>query len=118
MRVKKCPGRPMLQRSLIIQPLGILAVFLLQELQVLLPFNPQGLGPVRWDTALNTAVSFTTNTNWQSYSGEQTMSYLTQMLGLTVQNFLSAAVGIAAAMAVIRGFTRKNTMRSETSGSI
>jgi potassium-transporting ATPase potassium-binding subunit len=58
---------------------------------------------------LNTAVSFTTNTNWQSYSGEQTMSYLTQMLGLTVQNFLSAAVGIAAAMAVIRGFTRKNT---------
>ena len=75
----------------------------------MLPLNPQALGPVRWDTALNTAVSFTTNTNWQSYSGEQTMSYLTQMLGLTVQNFLSAAVGIAAAMAVIRGFIRKNT---------
>ncbi len=93
---------------LIINLLGILAVFLLQELQGFLPFNPQGLGPVRWDTALNTAVSFTTNTNWQSYSGEQTMSYLTQMLGLTVQNFLSAAVGLAAAMAVIRGFTRKN----------
>lgn len=94
---------------LVFNSLGIIAVFLLQELQVLLPLNPQGLGPVRWDTALNTAVSFTTNTNWQSYSGEQTMSYLTQMLGLTVQNFLSAAVGIAAAMAVIRGFIRKNT---------
>ena len=76
---------------------------------ILLPFNPQALGPVRWDTALNTAVSFATNTNWQSYSGEQTMSYLTQMLGLTVQNFLSAAIGIAVAMAVIRGFIRKNT---------
>jgi K+-transporting ATPase ATPase A chain len=94
---------------LIFNVFGLIAVFLLQEAQVLLPLNPQGLGPVRWDTALNTAVSFTTNTNWQSYSGEQTMSYLTQMLGLTVQNFLSAAVGIAAAMAVIRGFTRKNT---------
>ena len=94
---------------LVFNILGIAAVFLLQELQGLLPFNPEGLGAVRWDTALNTAVSFTTNTNWQSYSGEQTMSYLTQMLGLTVQNFLSAAVGLSAAMAVIRGFTRKNT---------
>ncbi len=89
--------------------LGLMAVFLLQELQGFLPFNPQGFGPVRWDTALNTAVSFTTNTNWQAYSGEQTMTYLTQMLGLTVQNFLSAATGIAAAMAVVRGFIRKNT---------
>lgn len=107
-------GREMSWRTyaialLIFNALGLIAVFLLQELQVLLPFNPQGMGPVRWDTALNTAVSFTTNTNWQSYSGEQTMSYLTQMLGLTVQNFLSAAVGIAAAIAVIRGFIRKNT---------
>ena len=93
---------------LIFNALGLAAVFLLQELQGFLPFNPQNLGAVRWDTALNTAVSFTTNTNWQSYSGEQTMSYLTQMLGLTVQNFLSAAVGLSAAMAVIRGFTRKN----------
>lgn len=93
---------------LIFNALGLIAVFLIQELQGFFPFNPQALGPVRWDTALNTAVSFTTNTNWQAYSGEQTMSYLTQMLGLTVQNFLSAAVGIAAAMAVIRGFTRKN----------
>jgi K+-transporting ATPase ATPase A chain len=93
---------------LIFNVLGLMAVFMLQELQGFLPLNPQGLGPVRWDTALNTAVSFTTNTNWQSYSGEQTLTYLTQMLGLTVQNFLSAAVGLAAAMAVIRGFTRKN----------
>jgi len=93
---------------LIFNALGMVVVFLLQELQVFLPLNPQTLGPVRWDTALNTAVSFTTNTNWQSYSGEQTMSYLTQMLGLTVQNFLSAAVGIASAIAVIRGFIRKN----------
>jgi K+-transporting ATPase ATPase A chain len=94
---------------LIFNALGLMAVFLLQELQGFLPLNPQGLGPVRWDTALNTAASFTTNTDWQSYSGEQTMSYMTQMLGLTVQNFLSAAVGIAASIAVIRGFIRKNT---------
>lgn len=94
---------------LIFNAIGLMAVFLLQEIQFLLPLNPQGLGPVRWDTALNTAVSFATNTNWQSYSGEQTMSYMTQMLGLTVQNFLSAGIGIAAAMAVIRAFIRKNT---------
>jgi K+-transporting ATPase ATPase A chain len=93
---------------LIFNALGLITVFLLSELQGFLPFNPQGLGSVRWDTALNTAVSFMTNTNWQSYSGEQTMSYMTQMLGLTVQNFLSAAAGIAAAMAIIRGFARKN----------
>jgi len=94
---------------LIFNALGLIAVYGLQEAQHLLPLNPQAMGPVRWDTALNTAVSFATNTNWQSYSGEQTMSYLTQMLGLTVQNFLSAAIGIAVAMAVIRGFIRKNT---------
>ena len=93
---------------LIFNALGLIAVCGLQEAQHLLPLNPQAMGPVRWDTALNTAVSFATNTNWQSYSGEQTMSYLTQMLGLTVQNFLSAAIGIAVAMAVIRGFIRKN----------
>jgi len=93
---------------LIFNAIGIAVLFLLQELQIFLPINPQSLGPVRWDTAINTAVSFTTNTNWQAYSGEQTMSYLTQMLGLTVQNFLSASVGIAAAVAFIRGFTRKN----------
>lgn len=87
--------------------IGIAALFLLQLLQGFLPLNPQGFGAVRWDTALNTAVSFVTNTNWQSYSGEQTMSYLTQMLGLAVQNFLSAAVGLASAIALIRAFSRK-----------
>ena len=87
---------------------GILALILIQEVQHLLPLNPQKFGPVHWDTALNTAVSFVTNTNWQSYSGETTMSYLTQMLGMTVQNFLSAATGIAAVFAFIRAFTRKN----------
>jgi K+-transporting ATPase ATPase A chain len=86
---------------------GIAALFLLQLIQGLLPFNPQKFGAVRWDTAFNTAISFVTNTNWQAYGGEQTMSYFTQMVGLTVQNFLSAAVGLASAFAFIRGFTRK-----------
>lgn len=90
---------------IILSVLGIIGLFALQELQHLLPFNPQGFGVVRWDTALNTAVSFVTNTNWQAYSGEGTMSYLTQMLGLTVQNFVSAAVGIAVAIAFLRAFT-------------
>ena len=89
--------------------IGIAVVLILQLVQGVLPFNPQKFGPVRWDTALNTAISFGTNTNWQAYSGEQTMSYLTQMLGLTVQNFLSAAIGIAAVVAVIRGFIRKTS---------
>jgi K+-transporting ATPase ATPase A chain len=89
--------------------IGILTVFVLQIVQGILPFNPQKFGSVRWDTALNTAISFGTNTNWQAYSGEQTMSYLTQMLGLTVQNFFSAAIGIAAVVAVIRGFIRKTS---------
>ncbi len=89
--------------------IGILTVFVLQIVQGILPLNPQKFGSVRWDTALNTAISFGTNTNWQSYSGEQTMSYLTQMLGLTVQNFFSAAIGIAAVIAVIRGFIRKTS---------
>jgi K+-transporting ATPase ATPase A chain len=102
------------QSLLIFNALGLIALFVLQEIQSLLPINPEILGPVRWDTALNTAVSFTTNTNWQSYSGEQTMSYLTQMMGMTVQNFLSAAVGLAAAIALIRGFARKT---SETIGN-
>jgi K+-transporting ATPase ATPase A chain len=87
--------------------IGIAILFILQLIQGMLPFNPQKLGGVRWDTALNAAVSFVTNTNWQSYSGEQTMSYFTQMAGLTVQNFLSAAVGLASVVALIRGFVRK-----------
>ena len=70
---------------------GVVFLVLLQRVQHLLPLNPQHLGPVPWGVAWNTAISFLTNTNWQSYSGETTMSNLTQMLGLTVQNFLSAA---------------------------
>lgn len=87
--------------------IGILVLFIIQLIQHFLPLNPQNLDSVRWDTALNTAISFVTNTNWQAYSGESTMSYLTQMLGMTVQNFLSAAVGLAVAVAFIRGFSRK-----------
>jgi K+-transporting ATPase ATPase A chain len=92
---------------IIFNAIGIVALFVLELVQGLLPFNPQRFGAVRWDTALNAAISFVTNTNWQAYGGEQTMSYLTQMVGLTVQNFLSAAVGLAAAIAFIRGFVRK-----------
>ncbi len=88
---------------------GLLALYGLQRLQSALPLNPQHLGAVDPYTAFNTAASFTTNTNWQSYSGETTMSYLTQMLGLTVQNFLSAAAGMAVLVAVIRGFVRHST---------
>jgi len=87
--------------------LGLLVVFGLQRIQHLLPFNPQGLGPVAPDLAFNTAASFATNTNWQSYGGETTLSYLTQMLGLTVQNFVSAASGMAVLVALIRGIVRR-----------
>lgn len=86
-----------------------LALFALMQLQHLLPLNPQGFGPVAPNVAMNTAVSFVTNTNWQAYSGESTMSHLTQMAGLTVQNFLSAAAGIAVAVAFARGFARRGT---------
>lgn len=85
---------------------GIIALYALERLQSVLPLNPQHLGAVQPDLAFNTAISFSTNTNWQSYGGETTMSYLTQMLGLTVQNFLSAATGIAILMAMVRGFVR------------
>ena len=85
---------------------GVLFVYLLQRLQVWLPLNPQAFAAVTPDSSFNTAVSFVTNTNWQGYSGESTMSYLTQMLGLAVQNFVSAATGIAVAVALIRGFAR------------
>ncbi len=88
--------------------LGFLAVYLLQRLQGVLPLNPQGLGAVSPDSSFNTAVSFATNTNWQGYGGETTMSYLTQMLGLTVQNFVSAAAGMATLVAFIRGFARRS----------
>ena len=86
--------------------LGIIAVYALQRLQGMLPLNPAGMGPVSPDSALNTAISFVANTNWQGYGGESTMSYLTQMLALTVQNFVSAATGIAVLFALIRGLAR------------
>ncbi|WP_040668767.1 potassium-transporting ATPase subunit KdpA, partial [Nitrolancea hollandica] len=86
---------------------GVLLLYVLQRIQGFLPFNPQGFSGLAPDLAFNTAVSFFTNTNWQSYGGESTMSYLTQMAGLTVQNFVSAATGIAIALALIRGFARR-----------
>jgi K+-transporting ATPase ATPase A chain len=86
---------------------GVALLFVILKLQHVLPLNPQGFGSVETLLAFNTAVSFVTNTNWQNYGGEATMSQLSQMLGLTVQNFLSAATGIAVAFAVIRGFARK-----------
>ena len=86
--------------------IGLAFLFLLQLLQGVLPGNPQGLPGVKWDLSFNTAVSFVTNTNWQAYSGESTLSYLTQAVGLTVQNFVSAATGIAVLFAMIRGFIK------------
>ncbi|OHX14416.1 potassium-transporting ATPase subunit KdpA [Chromobacterium sphagni] len=91
--------------------LGALAVYALQRLQGMLPFNPQAMAAVSPDSSFNTAVSFITNTNWQGYGGETTMSYLTQMLGLTVQNFLSAATGAAVVIALIRGFIRHSSSK-------
>jgi len=88
---------------------GFLLLFVLQLLQGILPFNPQKMTAVKWDLALNTAISFMTNTNWQSYAGESTMSYFTQMAGLTVQNFISAATGIAVVVALIRGLSRHSS---------
>ncbi len=93
---------------------GLLAVYALQRLQGVLPLNPAGLGAVSPDSSFNTAVSFATNTNWQGYGGETTMSYLSQMLALTVQNFVSAATGMAVAVALIRGFARRS---AETIGN-
>jgi K+-transporting ATPase ATPase A chain len=91
---------------LLFNGLGVLAVYALQRLQMHLPLNPQGMAAVTPDSAFNTAISFVTNTNWQGYGGETTMSYLTQMLALTVQNFLSAATGIVVVIALVRGFAR------------
>jgi K+-transporting ATPase ATPase A chain len=86
---------------------GMIVLYAMERLQQILPFNPQGMGAVAPDLAFNTAASFTTNTNWQAYGGESTMSYLTQMAGLAFHNFGSAAAGIAIAIAVIRGFVGK-----------
>jgi len=91
---------------LLFNAIGALAVYALQRLQLWLPLNPQQLANISPDSSFNTAISFATNTNWQGYVGEATMSYLTQMLGLSVQNFLSAATGIVVVIALIRGFAR------------
>jgi potassium-transporting ATPase potassium-binding subunit len=93
---------------LLFNMLGLLVVYALQRVQQWLPLNPQHFGAFTADSAMNTAISFASNTNWQGYSGESSMSYLTQMLGLAVQNFLSAATGIAVLLAVVRGFTRRS----------
>ncbi|MDB6108224.1 MAG: transporting ATPase, subunit [Gammaproteobacteria bacterium] len=93
---------------IVFNAIGALAVYGLQRLQIWLPLNPQQFTNVSADSSFNTAVSFITNTNWQGYSGEATMSYLTQMAGLAVQNFMSAASGIVVAIALIRGFARHN----------
>ncbi len=99
---------------LLFNAVGLLVVYLLQRFQTSLPLNPQSLSAITPDSAFNTAVSFASNTNWQGYGGETTMTYLTQMLGLTVQNFVSAATGMAVLVALIRGLVRRST---ETIGS-
>ena len=93
---------------LLVNAAGFVLLYALLRLQALLPFNPADQSAVAADLSFNTAVSFVTNTNWQNYGGESTLSYLTQMAGLTVQNFVSAATGIALAVALIRGFARAN----------
>ena len=97
--------------AMLFNVVGFAAVYVLQRLQHVLPLNPEGLAAVSLDSSFNTAVSFATNTNWQGYAGEATMSYLTQMLGLGVQNFLSAATGMAVLVALIRGLARRETDR-------
>lgn len=94
---------------LLFNALGFALLLAILLLQGTLPLNPQGLPGLSWHLALNTAVSFVTNTNWQSYSGESTLSYFSQMVGMTVQNFLSAATGIAVAFALIRGFAQRGS---------
>src|SRR5207342_2077083 len=92
---------------LLFSVVSMLVLYLMQRVQQWLPWNPQGFAAVPQDLAFNTAASFTTNTNWQAYSGESTMSYLTQMAGLAYHNFVSAATGIALAIAFIRGIAQK-----------
>jgi K+-transporting ATPase ATPase A chain len=94
---------------LLFSVVGMVVLYAFERLQGVLPFNPQGLAGVAPDLAFNTAASFTSNTNWQAYGGESTMSYLTQMAGLAYHNFVSAATGVAAAIAVIRGFVRRSS---------
>lgn len=94
---------------LVFSMVSCLFTYAILRLQQILPLNPQGLGPLSWHLAFNTAVSFTTNTNWQSYGGESTMSYFSQMVALVLHNFVSAAVGIAIAAALVRGISRQST---------
>ena len=94
------------RRVLLFSAAGFFLVYLLQRVQGMLPLNPQKFGAVSPDSSFNTAISFATNTNWQGYGGETTMSYLTQMVGLGVQNFVSAAAGMAVLVALIQGFKR------------
>jgi K+-transporting ATPase ATPase A chain len=101
---------------LLLNGLGFLALYLILRLQNLLPLNPQHLGPVEAHTALNIAISFATNTNWQNYGGETTLGYLPQMLGLTAQNFLSAAMGMAVLAAMIRGLVRPSATSPPAEG--
>ena len=101
--------RPYALALLAFNAIGALALYGLQRLQAVLPLDPAGMAAVSPDSSFNTAVSFVSNTNWQGYAGESTMSYLTQMLGLTVQNFFSAATGIAVAFALSRGFAARST---------
>jgi len=97
---------------LVFNVVGLLAVYALQRTQQWLPLNPQHMPAVTPDSSFNTAISFATNTNWQGYGGESTLSYLTQMLGLGVQNFLSAATGIAVSIALVRGLAGWSTSSS------
>jgi K+-transporting ATPase ATPase A chain len=101
--------RPYATALVVFNFLGVLAVYALQRLQGVLPLNPAGMTAVGADSAFDTAISFVTNTNWQGYVGETTMSYLTQMLALTVQNFLSAATGIVVVFALVRGFVARSS---------
>src|SRR3954447_7821748 len=94
---------------LLFSVVSLIVLYVQQRMQQWLPLNPQSFGAVSPDSSFNTAASFTTNTNWQGYSGESTMSYLTQMAGLAYHNFLSAAVGIALAIALVRGIARKES---------
>lgn len=94
--------------------MGIIVVLLIERMQYFLPLNPQNLPAIPWDLAINTAISFVTNTNWQAYSGETTMSYFTQMVGLTWQNYVAAGTGIAAFLALARGLAHHSTSDKDT----
>ncbi len=112
---EEMPWRKYATGFIIFNVAGIVILAAIQMLQRMLPLNPQNFPGVKWDSALNTAISFVTNTNWQGYGGENTMSYFTQMAGLAVQNFVSAGIGMAAGIALIRGFTRRE---SDTIGNL